>query len=52
MDSQVKNFLQHLEGERMNSEDDWSYVWDGDLGMKRAVFLKQLYIENEKKTDD
>ena len=49
MDSQVKNFLQHLDDQRMSSEEDWSYVWDGDLGMKRAMFLKQIDLDNTEK---
>ena len=49
MDSQVKNFLQHLEDQRLNSDDEWSYIWDGDLGMKRAMFLKQIDLENNTK---
>ena len=46
MDSQVKNFLQHLDDQRMGSDEDWSYFWDGDLGMKRAMFLKQIDLDN------
>jgi 3'-5' exoribonuclease len=39
MDSQVKNFIQHIEDGRKNSEDDWGFIWDSDLGMKRAMYL-------------
>jgi 3'-5' exoribonuclease len=42
MDSQVKNYLQNLDDQRKNSDDDWSFVWDGDLGMKKAIFMKNI----------
>jgi 3'-5' exoribonuclease len=46
MDSQVKNFIQRLNDERNNLEADWAYTWDSDLGMKRALFLKQIETED------
>lgn len=39
MDSQVKNFIQIIEEGRKKSEDDWGYIWDSDLGMKRPMYL-------------
>ncbi len=39
MDSQVKNFIQNIEEGRKNSEDDWGFIWDSDLGMKRPMYL-------------
>ena len=39
MDSQVKNFMQSIEEGRKNSEDDWVFIWDPDVGMKRAMYL-------------
>jgi len=45
MDSQVKNFLQHLDDARTNSDENWAYVYDSNLGMKRAIFLKQFELD-------
>ena len=39
MDSQVKNFIQHIEESRKTSEDPWAFIWDSDVGMKRAMYL-------------
>ena len=39
MDSQVKNFIQNIEEGRKTSEDDWAFVWDADVGMKRPMYL-------------
>jgi len=39
MDSQVKNFIQTIEEGRKTSEDDWGYMWDSDVGMKRPMYL-------------
>ena len=41
MDSQVKNFIQNIEEGRKTSEDDWTFVWDSDIGMKRAMYLRE-----------
>jgi len=41
MDSQVKNFIQNIEEGRKNSDDDWGYIWDSDIGMKRAMYLSE-----------
>jgi len=39
MDSQVKNFIQNIHEGRKNSEDDWVYIWDSDVGQKRPFYL-------------
>jgi len=39
MDSQVKNFIQNIEEGRKTSEDEWAFIWDSDIGMKRAMYL-------------
>jgi len=39
MDSQVKNFIQNIEEGRKTSKDDWAFIWDSDVGMKRAMYL-------------
>ncbi|MDH7507020.1 MAG: HD domain-containing protein [Candidatus Thermoplasmatota archaeon] len=39
MDSQVKNFIQNIQEGRRISEDDWSFIWDSDLGQKRLMYL-------------
>lgn len=39
MDSQVKNFIQNIENGRKNSEDEWGFIWDSDIGMRRAMYL-------------
>ena len=39
MDSQVKNYIQSMEDSKNNSDDDWAFVWDSDLGGKKAMFL-------------
>jgi 3'-5' exoribonuclease len=39
MDSQVKNFIQHIEEGRKTSEDEWAYIWDSDVGQKRPMYL-------------
>ena len=39
MDSQVKNFIQNIEEGRKTSDDDWAFIWDSDVGMKRAMYL-------------
>lgn len=42
MDSQVKNFIQHIEEARKNSDEDWSFIWDSDLGRKRLMYSGEL----------
>ncbi len=39
MDSQVKNFIQNIQEGRKKSEDEWSYIWDSDIGTKRPMYL-------------
>jgi 3'-5' exoribonuclease len=39
MDSQVKNFIQNIEEGRKNSEDDWVYIWDSDVGQRRPFYI-------------
>ena len=39
MDSQVKNFIQIIEEGRKNSEDNWGFIWDSEVGMKRSMYL-------------
>ena len=39
MDSQVKNFIQNIQDGRKISEDDWAFIWDSDIGMKRSMYL-------------
>jgi 3'-5' exoribonuclease len=39
MDSQVKNFIQNIEEGRKISEDDWAFIWDSNVGMKRSMYL-------------
>ena len=39
MDSQVKNFIQNIEDGRKTSDDEWTYVWDADVNMKRPMYL-------------
>ncbi len=41
MDSQVKNFIQHIEESRKTSEDSWAFIWDSDAGMRRAMYLAE-----------
>jgi 3'-5' exoribonuclease len=42
MDSQVKNYIQGIEEGRKNTEDDWSFIWDSNLGKKRLMFLGEI----------
>jgi len=39
MDSQVKNYMQNIEEIKKNTDEDWAFVWDADLGKKRVVYL-------------
>ena len=43
MDAQVKNFIQNIEEFRRNSDDDWAFIWDSDIGRKRNMFLREDY---------
>jgi 3'-5' exoribonuclease len=39
MDSHVKNYIQMMEEGRKNTDDDWAFIWDSDVGRKRPMFL-------------
>lgn len=39
MDSQVKNYIQNVEGGRKMTDEDWAFLWDPDLGRKRIMYL-------------
>jgi len=41
MDSQVKNFIQNIEEGRKISEDDWAFIWDSNVGMRRPMYLSK-----------
>ena len=39
MDSQVKNFIQLVEEAKLNSDEQWAFLYDGDVGKRRPFFL-------------
>ncbi|MBU0496985.1 MAG: HD domain-containing protein [Candidatus Thermoplasmatota archaeon] len=39
MDSQVKNYIQNLEEAKRLSEEQWAYIYDSDIGRRRAIYL-------------
>jgi len=39
MDSQVKNYLQMIQDAKKLTDEDWTFVYDSDVGKKRAIFL-------------
>lgn len=39
MDSQVKNYLQMVEDAKKLTDEDWTLIYDADVGKKRAIFL-------------
>jgi len=39
MDSQVKNYLQMIENAKKLTDEDWSLIYDADVGKRRAIFL-------------
>jgi len=43
MDSQVKNFLQVVEDQKKQSDDEWAFIWDADVGRKKAMYLGDLF---------
>jgi len=45
MDSQVKNYLQRIEDQKQNTDDDWTFIWDSDSGRKKALYLGTIYQE-------
>ncbi|HWR63331.1 MAG TPA: HD domain-containing protein [Candidatus Thermoplasmatota archaeon] len=39
MDSQVKNYLQMIADAKKLTDEEWTFVYDSDVGKKRAIFL-------------
>ena len=39
MDSQVKNYLQMIEDAKKLTDEDWTLIYDADVGKRRAIFL-------------
>lgn len=39
MDSQVKNFMQHIEDSKNTTEDKWTFVYDSDIKKKRLLYV-------------
>ena len=39
MDSQVKNYLQMIEDAKKLTDEDWTFIYDADVGKRRAIFL-------------
>lgn len=39
MDSQIKNFIQNIEDNKNNTDENWAFIWDSDLGKKRLMYL-------------
>ncbi len=39
MDSQVKNYLQMVEDAKKLTDEDWTFIYDADVGKRRAIFL-------------
>ncbi len=48
MDSQVKNYLQIMEENRQISDEDWAFIWDGDIGRRKAMYLVDITSIGEK----
>ncbi len=42
MDSQVKNYIQGVEETKKNTDEDWAFVWDSNIGRKRAMYLGNI----------
>ena len=42
MDSQVKRFIQNVDEYRKNSDDEWVFAYDSDIGSKRPIFLGKI----------
>jgi len=40
MDSQVKNYIQHVEEGKKTTNDDWVSFYDSDVGKKRLMYLR------------
>jgi len=43
MDAQVKNFIQVIEEGKKNTEDEWGFIWDSNIGRKRPMYLGDKY---------
>jgi 3'-5' exoribonuclease len=39
MDSQVKNYLQMVEDAKRLTDEEWTFIYDADVGKRRAIFL-------------
>jgi len=39
MDSQVKNYLQMIEDAKKLTDEDWTFIYDGDAKKRRAIYL-------------
>jgi 3'-5' exoribonuclease len=39
MDSQVKNYLQMIEDAKKQTDEEWAFIYDADVGKRRAIFL-------------
>lgn len=39
MDSQVKNFLQKIEERKIDSDENWSFIYDSDIKGKKPVYI-------------
>jgi len=42
MDSQVKNYIQSVEEIKKNTDEDWAFVWDSNIGKKRIRYLGDI----------
>jgi len=42
MDSQIKNYIQHFEENRKNTDEEWVFVWDSDYGGKRPMYIGEI----------
>ena len=42
MDSQVKNYIQGVEETKKNTDEDWAFVWDSNIGRKRVRYLGNI----------
>ncbi|HUS99226.1 MAG TPA: HD domain-containing protein [Candidatus Thermoplasmatota archaeon] len=41
MDSRVKNYLQMIEDAKKQTDEEWTFIYDADVGKRRAIFLGQ-----------
>jgi len=42
MDSQVKNYIQRVEETKKNTDEEWAFVWDSNIGKKRIRYLGDI----------